>query len=63
MLFLSIGTVINEKDKCLVCRGRKVSVESKVLKVFVEKGAMDGEKIIFRGEGTWDKVSGKICIR
>ena len=45
------GEVINEKDRCKVCKGKKVIHESKILEVHVDKGMRDGQKIPFRGEG------------
>jgi DnaJ family protein A protein 2 len=44
------GEVINPNDRCLGCAGNKVKDESKVLKVEIDKGTMDGKKIAFRGE-------------
>ena len=46
-----LGEMINEKDRCKVCQGRKVIKESKILEVHVDKGMRDGQKITFRGEG------------
>lgn len=43
------GEVI--KDKCKKCKGKKVTAEKKVLDVFIEKGMMDGQKIVMKGEG------------
>uniref|UniRef100_R4FNQ3 Putative dnaj c chaperone protein n=1 Tax=Rhodnius prolixus TaxID=13249 RepID=R4FNQ3_RHOPR len=43
--------VISEKDKCAACIGKKVVTETKKLKVHVEKGMSDGEKIVFKGDG------------
>lgn len=44
------GQIMDEKDKCKVCMGRKVANERKILEVFVEKGASNGQKITFTGE-------------
>ena len=44
------GEVINEKDKCKTCNGKKVNKEKKVLEVQVAKGAPHGEKYVFHGE-------------
>lgn len=45
------GEIIREKDKCRRCKGKKTDVERKVLHVNVPKGAPNGHKIEFRGEG------------
>ncbi|XP_067007681.1 dnaJ homolog subfamily A member 2 [Anabrus simplex] len=45
------GEVINEKDRCSVCRGKKVVNETKILEVHVDKGMRENQKIYFRGEG------------
>lgn len=44
------GEIISEKDKCLGCKGSKVSQEKKVLEVHVEKGMQHGQKIVFQGQ-------------
>ena len=45
------GEIINEKDRCKECKGKKVTNETKILEVHVDKGMKDGQKITFRGEG------------
>jgi DnaJ family protein A protein 2 len=45
------GETISEKDKCKECTGKKVTQESKILEVHVDKGMHNGQKIPFRGEG------------
>jgi len=45
------GEVINEKDKCKVCSGRKVVQDSKIVEIPIEKGSRWGEKIVKIGEG------------
>jgi len=45
------GEVINEKDRCKDCKGAKVTQETKILEVHVDRGMKDGQKIYFRGEG------------
>jgi len=42
------GEVINEKDKCKVCKGDKVVPKQQQLEVIVEKGMRQGQKITFR---------------
>ena len=44
------GEVINEKDKCKECNGKKVVKDKKILEVQVDKGAPNGEKYVFHGE-------------
>ncbi|KAI9315117.1 hypothetical protein BX666DRAFT_1959533 [Dichotomocladium elegans] len=45
------GEVINEKDRCKHCMGKKVISERKILEVFIDKGMRDGQRITFKGEG------------
>lgn len=45
------GQRINPKDRCKQCQGKKVSRERKILEVHVDKGMVDGQKIVFNGEG------------
>ncbi|CAG2211198.1 dnaJ homolog subfamily A member 2-like [Mytilus edulis] len=45
------GETISEKDKCKECKGKKVTQQTKVLEVHVDKGMKDNQKIPFRGEG------------
>lgn len=42
--------VMDEKDKCKSCKGKKVFKDRKVLEVNVEKGMKNGQKIRFAGE-------------
>ena len=49
--FLFLGETISEKDKCKECKGKKVTQQTKVLDVHVDKGMKDNQKIPFRGEG------------
>lgn len=55
--FIDAGEVINERDKCPLCKGNKVSQEKKVLEVHVEKGMQQGQKIVFEGQAD-EAVSG-----
>ena len=52
--------MIAEKDKCKECLGKKVTQETKILEVHVDKGMSNGQKIPFRGEG--DQMVIKIKI-
>ncbi|CAF4815737.1 unnamed protein product [Pieris macdunnoughi] len=43
--------IIDPKDRCKVCQGRKTVRDRKILDVHVDKGMTDGQKIVFSGEG------------
>lgn len=45
------GEIINEKDRCATCKGKKVCNATKILEVHVDKGMRENQKILFRGEG------------
>jgi len=45
------GESISAKDRCKICAGKKVIRERKVLEVHIDKGMVDGQKIVFGGEG------------
>jgi len=45
------GEVIDPKNRCKTCNGKKVSEETKILEVQVQKGMQHNQKITFRGEG------------
>ena len=44
------GEIINEKDRCKQCVGKKTVKNKKKFEVPVDKGMQDGQKITFRGE-------------
>jgi DnaJ family protein A protein 2 len=44
------GEIINEKDRCKTCEGKKVVKEKKILDVQIDKGAPNGERYVFHGE-------------
>lgn len=44
------GEVINQKDRCGTCKGKKVLSDKKLLEVHIDKGMKGGETIQFRGE-------------
>lgn len=48
------GQVINPKDRCKKCEGKKVVREKKILEVNIDKGMRDGQQIRFHGEGDQD---------
>lgn len=52
------GRVMDEKDKCKSCKGKKVYKDRKVLEVVVEKGMKHGQKIKFADEA--DELPGTI---
>ncbi|KAI8058618.1 hypothetical protein BDF22DRAFT_615860 [Syncephalis plumigaleata] len=52
------GEIINSKDRCKDCNGRKVKQERKVLEVHIDKGMRSGQRITFHGEG--DQAPGVI---
>lgn len=43
--------IIDPKDRCKVCEGKKVVREKKIIEVPIDKGMSDGESIKFSGEG------------
>ena len=45
------GEVIAEGDRCKSCKGKKVTSETKIIEVHIDKGMQDGERLTFRGEG------------
>jgi len=45
------GEVIDKKDRCGVCNGKKTMDEEKVIEVHVDKGMNEGQRITFSGEG------------
>lgn len=51
---LGQGEVINPKDRCKGCNGKKTVRDRKILEVHVEKGMQDGQRIVFSGEGDQD---------
>lgn len=45
------GERINPRDRCKYCNGRKTIRDRKILEVHVDPGMVDGQKIVFSGEG------------
>lgn len=45
------GERIHPRDRCRNCMGRKTVRDRKILEVYVEQGMVDGQRIIFNGEG------------
>jgi DnaJ family protein A protein 2 len=44
------GKSVRDKDKCRKCKGTCVVQEKKVLEIYIEKGLLEGEKIVLKGE-------------
>ena len=44
------GSIIKDSDRCPECKGGKITTQSKLLKVMLDKGAPDGKRYIFQGE-------------
>jgi len=45
------GELINEKDRCKTCKGKKVTQESKSIEIHVNPGMRQGQKITLHGQG------------
>jgi len=45
------GEIIDKKDRCKKCKGKKVVEEPKMIEVAIDKGMESGQKITFSGEG------------
>lgn len=43
--------MINDKDRCKVCHGKKVTQESKNIEIHIDPGMRDGHKITLHGQG------------
>lgn len=52
------GKIMDERDKCKECNGKKVFKDRKVLEAIIEKGMKNGQKIRFAGEA--DEAPGTI---
>lgn len=44
------GEIINAKDRCKGCNGKKTVSERKVLEVHIDRGMRDGQTVTFNGE-------------
>lgn len=44
------GEVIDEKNKCKNCNGKKVVKEKKIIEAEIDKGAPNGQTYTFHGE-------------
>lgn len=58
------GEIINPKDRCKTCLGKKVVSEKKFLEVHIDKGMKNGQTITFAGESDQapDIVPGDVVI-
>uniref|UniRef100_A0A7S4IEX5 Uncharacterized protein n=1 Tax=Vannella robusta TaxID=1487602 RepID=A0A7S4IEX5_9EUKA len=45
------GEIIDPKDRCKACKGKKTVKESKIIEVEIDRGMREGQKITFSGEG------------
>ncbi|ODQ82762.1 hypothetical protein BABINDRAFT_29688 [Babjeviella inositovora NRRL Y-12698] len=45
------GDIMDAKDRCKTCHGKKTANERKILEVHIDAGMKEGEKVVFRGEG------------
>lgn len=45
------GDIIDPKDRCPTCKGKKTATERKILQVHIDPGMKDGQRIVFSGEG------------
>ncbi|CAA7403575.1 unnamed protein product [Spirodela intermedia] len=45
------GILPSEEDRCPRCEGRRITRETKVREVVIERGMKDGQRIVFHGEG------------
>lgn len=52
------GEIINHKDKCKTCSGKKTLSEKKMLEVHIDKGMKGGQHITFTGES--DQAPGTV---
>ena len=62
LTFYISGEVINKRDRCKTCHGKKVVKENKILEVHIDKGMKDGQKVTFRGEGDQTVTTLRICF-
>ncbi|KAK4912243.1 DnaJ-like protein xdj1 [Elasticomyces elasticus] len=44
------GKVVNPKDKCKKCKGKRTTEEKKQLELYIPRGAKEGDKIVLEGE-------------
>jgi len=58
------GEVINPRDRCKQCQGKKVTSEKKFLEVHIDKGMKGGQTVTFPGESDQapDTIPGDVVI-
>lgn len=58
------GEIVNLKDRCKVCLGKKVVSERKQIEVHIDKGMKNGSQVTFHGESDQspDAESGDVVI-
>jgi DnaJ family protein A protein 2 len=58
------GEVIPDRDTCKTCNGRKVIPTTKTIPIDIEKGLVDGKKVVCRGEASEDpgRIPGDVII-
>ncbi|CAD6506073.1 BgTH12-07005 [Blumeria graminis f. sp. triticale] len=44
------GTLFKEKDRCKKCKGKRTTMEKKVLEIYIPRGSREKEKIVLEGE-------------
>lgn len=52
------GKVVNPKDKCKKCKGKRTTEEKKQLELYIPRGAKEGDKIVLEGEA--DQIPGTV---
>lgn len=50
------GKVVNPKDKCKKCKGKRTTEEKKQLELYIPPGAKEGDRIVLEGEA--DQIPG-----
>lgn len=50
------GKVVNPKDKCKKCKGKRTTEEKKQLELYIPRGAKEGDRIVLEGEA--DQIPG-----
>jgi len=54
-----LGESIPDRDLCKLCNGRKVIPSTKLIHLDIEKGLMEGKKVVLRGEAS--EAPGAVC--